>query len=94
MERVSVGPFNVRPAEERDLERIVELDQLFGNAALSRDYFEAWLQHHPLGFQVAEFDGRIYAYSMVIYLHRHQIRDNWWHDTGGGTWATHNPLGE
>jgi hypothetical protein len=91
---MTVGLFQVRPAEVRDLDRVVELDQLFGNAALSRDYFEAWLQNHPLGFLVAEFDGRLYAYSMVIYLHRHQIRDNWHHDTAGGTCASHSPLGE
>jgi hypothetical protein len=31
---------------------------------------------------------------MVIYLHGRQIRENWYHDTGGGTCSTHTPLGE
>ncbi|MFN7018831.1 MAG: GNAT family N-acetyltransferase [Fimbriimonadales bacterium] len=91
---IPVGLFSVRQAEETDLERIVELDQLFGNVALTRDYFEAWLRHHPQGFLVAEYDGRIYGYSMVIYLHKHQIHENWYLDTGGGTCSTHSPLGE
>ncbi len=91
---IPVGLFSVRQAEETDLERIVELDQLFGNVALTRDYFEAWLRHHPQGFLVAEYDGRIYGYSMVIYLHEHQIHENWYLDTGGGTCSTHSPLGE
>jgi len=91
---IPVGLFSVRQAEESDLERIVQLDQLFGAVALSRDYFEAWLRHHPQGFLVAEYDGRIYGYSMVIYLHQHQIRENWLLDTGGGTCSTHAPLGE
>lgn len=91
---IPVGLFSVRQAEESDLERIVQLDQLFGAVALSRDYFEAWLRHHPQGFLVAEYDGRIYGYSMVIYLHQHQIRENWLLDTGGGTCSTHSPLGE
>ena len=30
----------------------------------------------------------------VIYLHGRQIRENWYHDTGGGTCSTHTPLGE
>lgn len=91
---IPVGLFSVRQAEESDLERIVQLDQLFGAVALSGDYFEAWLRHHPQGFLVAEYDGRIYGYSMVIYLHQHQIRENWLLDTGGGTCSTHSPLGE
>lgn len=91
---IPVGLFLVRQAEEADLERIVQLDQLFGSVALTRDYFEAWLRHHPQGFLVAEYDGRIYGYSMVIYLHAHQIHENWLLDTGGGTCSTHSPLGE
>ncbi len=91
---IPVGLFLVRQADYSDLERIEALDRLFGNAALTRDYFEAWLRHHPEGFLVAEYDGRVYGYSMVIYLHGHQIRENWYHDTGGGTCSTHTPLGE
>jgi hypothetical protein len=91
---IPVGLFTIRQAEYADLDRIEELDQLFGNAALTRDYFEAWLRHHSEGFLVAEYDGRVYGYSMVIYLHARQIRENWYHDTGGGTCSTHTPLGE
>ncbi|MCX7924508.1 MAG: hypothetical protein N2554_01710 [Fimbriimonadales bacterium] len=91
---IPVGLFSIRQAEEADLDRVVQLDQLFGSVALTRDYFEAWLRHHPQGFLVAEYDGRIYGYSMVIYLHGHQIQENWYLDTGGGTCATHSPLGE
>ena len=91
---IPVGLFTVRQADYADLGRIEELDRLFGNAALTRDYFEAWLRHHPEGFLVAEYDGRVYGYSMVIYLHGRQIRENWYHDTGGGTCSTHTPLGE
>lgn len=91
---VPVGLFSIRQAEEADLDRIVQLDQLFGAVALTRDYFEAWLCHHPQGFPVAEYDGRIYGYSMVIYLHQHQIHENWLLDTGGGTCSTHSPSGE
>jgi hypothetical protein len=91
---IPVGLFLVRQADYSDLERIEALDRLFGNAALTRDYFEAWLRHHPEGFLVAEYDGRVYGYSMVIYLHGHQIRENWYLDTGGGTCSTHTPLGE
>ncbi|MFN4032787.1 MAG: hypothetical protein ACK4ME_04085 [Fimbriimonadales bacterium] len=91
---IPVGLFVVRQADKTDLERIESLDRLFGNAALTRDYFEAWLHHHPEGFLVAEYDGRIYGYSMVIYLNAEQIRENWFLDTGGGTCSTHTPLGE
>ncbi len=91
---ITVGKFSIRPVEPRDLDRVVELDRLFGNIALDREYFESWMAHHPEGFLVAEFEGRIYAYSMGIYLHEHQIKDNWLHDTGGGTCETHSPLGE
>jgi hypothetical protein len=66
---IPVGLFTIRQADHADLDRIEELDQLFGNAALTREYFEAWLRHHPEGFLVAEYDGRVYGYSMVIYLH-------------------------
>lgn len=91
---IPVGLFTIRQADYADLGRIEELDRLFGNAALTREYFEAWLRHHPEGFLVAEYDRRVYGYSMVIYLHAHQIRENWHHDTGGGTCSTHTPLGE
>ncbi len=91
---VKIGAFEVRQAGETDLERIEELDQLFGSAALTRDYFEAWLDHHPEGFLVALYNGRPCAYSMVILLHQDQIRENWWLDTAGGTCATHVPSGE
>jgi len=82
---VRIGAFEVRQATIADLERIVELDQLFGSAALTRDYFEAWLCHHPEGLLVASYNGRLCAYSMVINLSREQIRENWLLDTGGGT---------
>ncbi len=91
---ISVGLFQVRQAQRSDLERIEELDQLFGNVALTRDYFEAWLRNHPEGFLVAEYDGRVYAYSMVITLRGDQIKENWMEDTGGGTCSTHTPFGE
>lgn len=91
---IPVGSFLIRQAEEADLERVVELDRLFGSLALTRDYFEAWLHNHPQGFLVAEYGGRVYGYSMVIYLNREQIRENWYHDTGGGYCSTHTPLGE
>lgn len=91
---ISVGSFQVRHAHYNDLDRVEELDQLFGSVALSRDYFEAWLKHHPEGFLVAEYNDRIYAYSMVILLRGDQIRENWMEDTGGGTCCTHTPDGE
>ncbi|GIV10815.1 MAG: hypothetical protein KatS3mg020_0306 [Fimbriimonadales bacterium] len=91
---IPVGLFSIRQADSADLGRIEELDRLFGNAALTRDYFEAWLHHHPEGFLVAEYDKRIYGYSMVIYLNAAQIHENWYQDTGGGTCSTHTPLGE
>ncbi|MCS6918637.1 MAG: hypothetical protein NZM28_02585 [Fimbriimonadales bacterium] len=91
---IPVGLFSIRQADLTDLGRIEELDRLFGNAALTRDYFEAWLRHHPEGFLIAEYDGRIYGYSMVIYLNGEQIHENWYADTGGGTCCTHTPLGE
>ncbi len=91
---IPVGLFSIRQADYTDLGRIEELDRLFGNAALTRDYFEAWLRHHPDGFLVAEYDERIYGYSMVIYLNNEQIQENWYLDTGGGTCSTHTPLGE
>ncbi|GBC91718.1 hypothetical protein HRbin15_00173 [bacterium HR15] len=91
---VKVGAFEIRQAVADDLDRIVELDRLFGSAALTRDYFEAWLHHHPEGFLVASYNGRLCAYSMVINLPHGQIRENWLLDTGGGTCATHTPLGD
>ncbi len=91
---MQVGAFTVRQADVSDLSRVEELDRLFGNAALSRDYFEAWLHYHPQGFLVAEYNGRVWGYCMAIYLSADQIRENWYHDTGGGTCSTHNPLGE
>lgn len=94
MIQMQVGAFTVRQVEPSDLARVEELDQLFGNAALTRDYFEAWLRHHPEGFLVAEFNGRVWSYCMTIYLSAHQLHDNWYLDTGGGTCSTHNPYGE
>jgi hypothetical protein len=91
---VRIGAFEVRQATEDDLDRVVELDQLFGSAALTRDYFEAWLHHHPEGFLVASYQDRVCAYSMVINLPHEQIRENWLLDTGGGTCATHTPFAD
>lgn len=91
---VRIGAFEIRQATVGDLDWVVELDQLFGSAALTRDYFEAWLRHHPEGLLVASYNGRLCAYSMVINLPHDQIRENWLLDTGGGTCATHTPLGD
>ncbi len=91
---ITVGSFHVRHARYEDLDRVEELDRLFGDVALSREYFEAWLKHHPEGFLVAEFNERIYAYSMVILVWGDQISENWMVDTGGGTCSTHTPGGD
>jgi len=91
---IPVGLFTIRQADYADLGRIEELDRLFGNAALTREYFEAWLRHLPGGFFGAGHGGRLFGSSVGIFRRAHRIRAHLDHSPGGGTRRTHTPLGE
>ncbi|MFN3689885.1 MAG: hypothetical protein ACK4UU_03040 [Fimbriimonadales bacterium] len=51
---IPVGLFSIRQAEATDLERIVQLDQLFGSVGRHPDNIEAWVGPQTQGVCVGE----------------------------------------
>lgn len=70
--RISLRGFDVRPATETDIPRILELEQTRfgadGVVPLTEEHIRCWLEINPTGLLVVEQAGRVVAYRYSQYL--------------------------